>query len=248
MSLFACISFAESHENQKKREDINLVPLCARVMAANHRFPGKTTYDGPRFAFFQETQQSSSFLRLFFPVYTSALSAASGAQHYAMRITKSQFTGLDAYKYSGIDKSVVSKYILGPFWAWLVTLFPKNIAPNTITFIGLCFVFTNVGTLLFFDPMYQGAALPTWVYLSFAFGLFAYQSMDAIDGKQARRTGMASALGEMFDHGCGGYHVLVLRMSRRRSYITLRCYQYHCMYIPQLLRQWLYKTSKRCRR
>jgi hypothetical protein len=27
--------------------------------------------------------------------------------------------------------------------------------------------------------------------------------MDAIDGKQARRTGMASALGEMFDHGCG---------------------------------------------
>lgn len=27
--------------------------------------------------------------------------------------------------------------------------------------------------------------------------------MDAIDGKQARRVGMASALGEMFDHGCG---------------------------------------------
>ncbi|OWZ66331.1 hypothetical protein AYX14_03140 [Cryptococcus neoformans] len=119
-----------------------------------------------------------------------------------MRITKAQFTGLDAYKYSGIDKSVVSKYILGPFWAWLVTLFPKNIAPNTITFIGLCFVFTNVGTLLFFDPLYEGAALPSWAYFSFAFGLFAYQSMDAIDGKQARRTGMASALGEMFDHGC----------------------------------------------
>ena len=29
--------------------------------------------------------------------------------------------------------------------------------------------------------------------------------MDAIDGKQARRVGMASALGEMFDHGCGGW-------------------------------------------
>jgi ethanolaminephosphotransferase len=26
--------------------------------------------------------------------------------------------------------------------------------------------------------------------------------MDAIDGKQARRLGMGSALGEMFDHGC----------------------------------------------
>lgn len=28
--------------------------------------------------------------------------------------------------------------------------------------------------------------------------------MDAIDGKQARRLNMGSALGEMFDHGCGG--------------------------------------------
>lgn len=31
--------------------------------------------------------------------------------------------------------------------------------------------------------------------------MFAYQSFDAIDGKQARRTGMAGPLGEMFDHG-----------------------------------------------
>ena len=30
---------------------------------------------------------------------------------------------------------------------------------------------------------------PNWVYWSFAIGLFAYQSLDAIDGKQARRTG-----------------------------------------------------------
>ncbi len=26
--------------------------------------------------------------------------------------------------------------------------------------------------------------------------------MDAIDGKQARRTGSSSPLGELFDHGC----------------------------------------------
>jgi hypothetical protein len=29
--------------------------------------------------------------------------------------------------------------------------------------------------------------------------------MDAIDGKQARRTGMAGPLGEMFDHGIGEF-------------------------------------------
>ena len=29
-----------------------------------------------------------------------------------------------------------------------------------------------------------------------------YQSLDSFDGKQARRTGMAGPLGELFDHGC----------------------------------------------
>ncbi len=45
---------------------------------------------------------------------------------------------------------------------------------------------------------YQG---PSWLYLSFSFGLFMYQTMDNIDGKQARRTGTSSGLGELFDHG-----------------------------------------------
>ncbi|KAJ8489961.1 hypothetical protein ONZ45_g13371 [Pleurotus djamor] len=40
------------------------------------------------------------------------------------------------------------------------------------------------------------------VLKSWAAGLFFYQTLDAIDGKQARRTGMAGPLGEMFDHGC----------------------------------------------
>lgn len=36
-------------------------------------------------------------------------------------------------------------------------------------------------------------------------GFLLMAGMDAIDGKQARRVGMASALGEMFDHGCGEF-------------------------------------------
>ena len=42
---------------------------------------------------------------------------------------------------------------------------------------------------------------PSWLYYSFAFGLFMYQTMDNVDGKQARRTGTSSGLGELFDHG-----------------------------------------------
>lgn len=43
---------------------------------------------------------------------------------------------------------------------------------------------------------------PPWALVLSALGLFIYQSLDAIDGKQARRTNSSSALGELFDHGC----------------------------------------------
>jgi ethanolaminephosphotransferase len=42
---------------------------------------------------------------------------------------------------------------------------------------------------------------PSWLYYNFAFGLWMYSTMDNIDGKQARRTGTSSPLGELFDHG-----------------------------------------------
>ena len=37
-------------------------------------------------------------------------------------------------------------------------------------------MFANVGTLMLLDPTYSGRELSSWVYLSWAFGLFAYQS------------------------------------------------------------------------
>lgn len=39
------------------------------------------------------------------------------------------------------------------------------------------------------------------MYASWAIGLFLYQTFDAIDGSQARRTGQSGPLGELFDHG-----------------------------------------------
>ena len=50
--------------------------------------------------------------------------------------------------------------------------------------------------------MYLFFKLPSWALHFCAIGLFVYQSLDAIDGKQARRTNSSSPLGELFDHGC----------------------------------------------
>ncbi|KAG2022349.1 cholinephosphotransferase [Coprinopsis cinerea AmutBmut pab1-1] len=114
---------------------------------------------------------------------------------------------LRAYKYRGVDKSIFSRYVLNKYWNWLVTLWPLNVAPNTITLLGLSIVVFNFATLIYYDPLYlverdgfEGP--PHWVYFTWGVGLFLYQSLDAIDGKQARRTGMAGPLGELFDHGC----------------------------------------------
>ncbi|KAF8185705.1 cholinephosphotransferase [Pholiota molesta] len=122
-------------------------------------------------------------------------------------IPKHSLENLKKYAYKGVDKSLVSRYVLNPFWTWFVTLWPLSVAPNTITLTGLLIVFVNFFTLLYYDPLYltehdDFTSPPKWVYYTWAVGLFAYQSLDAIDGKQARRTGMAGPLGEMFDHGC----------------------------------------------
>ena len=42
---------------------------------------------------------------------------------------------------------------------------------------------------------------PQWAYLCCAVGLFIYQTLDGMDGIQARRIGLSSPLGEVFDHG-----------------------------------------------
>ncbi|KAI1318137.1 hypothetical protein EDD11_007189 [Mortierella claussenii] len=113
---------------------------------------------------------------------------------------------LSKYKYSGVDDSLLSKYVLGPYWTKLVTFFPISMAPNSITGLGLLCVVVNLLTMYYFAPDMSGVC-PSWVYYSFGIGLFVYQSLDAIDGKQARRTGTSGPLGELFDHALGNFYL-----------------------------------------
>lgn len=55
--------------------------------------------------------------------------------------------------------------------------------------------------------------IPGWALLFFGFGLFIYQTLDAADGKQARRTGTSSPLGELFDHGCDSVSTLFVSLA-----------------------------------
>jgi phosphatidylglycerophosphate synthase len=55
--------------------------------------------------------------------------------------------------------------------------------------------------LAYFTPGLTGSP-PPWAFYLAAVLMFFYQTLDAIDGKQARRTGSNSPLGQLFDHGC----------------------------------------------
>ncbi|KEF57169.1 ethanolaminephosphotransferase [Exophiala aquamarina CBS 119918] len=107
---------------------------------------------------------------------------------------------LHEYKYAGVDKSLVSKYILKPFYTNVaIKFFPMSMAPK-ITLTGFGFVIVNILTMLWYNPTLD-TDCPPWVYLSWSIGLFLYQTFDAVDGTQARRTHQSGPLGELFDHG-----------------------------------------------
>ena len=69
-----------------------------------------------------------------------------------------------------------------------------------VTLLGFFCIIFNVLLLVIYQPEMNGTD-PSWLYYSFAAGLWAYSTLDNIDGKQARRTGTSSPLGELFDHG-----------------------------------------------
>ncbi|KAG5957364.1 hypothetical protein E4U58_006139 [Claviceps cyperi] len=116
-------------------------------------------------------------------------------------LRQSQLPALKEYKYSAVDRSLTSKYILKPFYNnFVIKLFPMGMAPNLITLTGFLFIVLNVLTLLWYNPTLDQDC-PSWVYYSWAVGLFLYQTFDAVDGAQARRTKQSGPLGELFDHG-----------------------------------------------
>jgi phosphatidylserine synthase len=47
--------------------------------------------------------------------------------------------------------------------------------------------------------------------------------MDAIDGKQARRTGTSGPLGELFDHGCDAINMMVKQKNNNYIFIYSYC-------------------------
>lgn len=108
-------------------------------------------------------------------------------------ITKEGLVELDNYKYKGGEYTYLDNK-MNPLWYKLVEFLPKSTAPNLVTLIGFLFMISSYVFILLFD-MTLSAEVPKLLFIKAGLDFLIYQTLDAMDGKQARRTSSSSPLG-----------------------------------------------------
>ena len=71
-----------------------------------------------------------------------------------------------------------------------------------------CFLNQHVSIWQLFNES-SSQHIPSWTWFTVGILLWIGHTLDGMDGKQARRTGRSSPLGELLDHGCDGLQVLL---------------------------------------
>uniref|UniRef100_UPI003590259E cholinephosphotransferase 1-like isoform X2 n=1 Tax=Myxine glutinosa TaxID=7769 RepID=UPI003590259E len=126
-------------------------------------------------------------------------------------LSSAQLRDLETHVYSATGRSLLEP-LLQPCWTKLVEMVPRWVSPNAMTLTGLFLNSVTTFIMLCYSP--QGLdEIPPWVLLLCTFGILSYQTLDAIDGKQARRLGCSSPLGELFDHGCDAISIVFVGVS-----------------------------------
>lgn len=111
-------------------------------------------------------------------------------------------SNLQHYKSTSIDNSIMRTWIYKPYlYENLIKLIPIYFHPNIVTLLGALAIVIQVITCVYFSENMTVFGVPSWVFFLAGFCLFVYQTLDNLDGMQARRTGTSSALGELYDHG-----------------------------------------------
>lgn len=82
-------------------------------------------------------------------------------------------------------------------------------SPNLVTLIGLLANILTFILVLYCSNMLTDDC-PSWMYFLIPISVFFYSSMDAMDGKQARRTGTSSPMGQLFDHCCDSSNMILI--------------------------------------
>jgi ethanolaminephosphotransferase len=110
------------------------------------------------------------------------------------------------HKYVGGSYTLLDTYLSPNLWQPLTDMLPLWLAPNVVTTIGgayclLSFVLSSLYLNGSTAEQSGTDVIPRWLFFSNGICMFFYYTFDCMDGKQARRTGSSSPLGQLFDHG-----------------------------------------------
>lgn len=129
-------------------------------------------------------------------------------------ITKDGEEAIRRFKYKGGDLSISYHYVWSPLAEFVLNFIPANWAPNSITVVG--FLGHILGTLILVSQGSFRDPAPAWAMALYGFTVFVYQTLDNVDGKQARKIQNSTPLGMIMDHGCDGLGLLFLSAGMAR--------------------------------
>ncbi|GAW81748.1 ethanolaminephosphotransferase [Plasmodium gonderi] len=115
-----------------------------------------------------------------------------------LKLNKSVYANCKSYVYKSGGHSLLDN-IFDAYWNLCVKLVPKSMTANFLTLLGFLCSTVAFFLMYLFDLFNKKN---DYIFIYIGLFLFLYQTFDALDGKQARRTNTSSPLGQLFDHGC----------------------------------------------
>lgn len=112
-------------------------------------------------------------------------------QHF---VNSEDIANLERWRYKVIDNSITTQ-LYTPFWNFVVSLLPRWLAPNVVTLLGLI---CTIAVFYVCTTMPNNGSRAVVIVVL----LFLYQTLDAADGKHARKLRNGSPIGELCDHAC----------------------------------------------
>ena len=117
-----------------------------------------------------------------------------------VQLSQKDLGNIETFRYQTNPLTPFERIFYDPYWNFLANkCLPDWLAPNALTIMGLIFPLMTLVAIGWCDPSFS-SPLPAWILLLSWFGDSWYQTIDAIDGKQARRIDNCSPLGQLLDH------------------------------------------------
>ena len=118
-----------------------------------------------------------------------------------VQLSQKDLGNIETFRYQTNPLTPFERIFYDPYWNFLANkCLPDWLAPNALTIMGLIFPLMTLVAVGWYDPSFTSPTLPAWILLLSWFGDSWYQTIDAIDGKQARRIDNCSPLGQLLDH------------------------------------------------